>query len=319
MKYFLISDIHSYYTEMKASLDSSGFNKDNPEHILVVLGDVFDRGDETIEVYNFLKSLPEDRCILIRGNHEELFLSLLNRSFPTMSDLDNGTVRTFVDIAGYSLVDIYDIRYALALKYNYDTDISSDVRALWIDIKTKVKKSEIVKWLKSKQWRNYYEFDKYICVHSFIPLKCNPEQGISALSAVYNGWTFMFESLTDWRNATKEEWQLATWGCPYQFFEAGFFNKEKEQGKVLVCGHYGTKHFNDYYLNMPENNDIYFGKNLIAIDATTAASGQVNVLVIDGNNCYDQNKNKLEIKKPWPKIETVTVDYSKDVTNSEED
>ena len=64
------------------SLYKNGIDKENPEHILVVLGDIFDRGKETLEVYNFLRSLPDERLILIRGNHESLYLSLLDKSFP---------------------------------------------------------------------------------------------------------------------------------------------------------------------------------------------------------------------------------------------
>ena len=44
--YFVCSDIHGFYKEWMKSLKEAGFNKNNPEHILIVLGDVFDRGNE---------------------------------------------------------------------------------------------------------------------------------------------------------------------------------------------------------------------------------------------------------------------------------
>ena len=75
-KYFVVSDIHSFCSELKYSLRQVGFNKRNKNHILIVCGDVFDRGDETIEVYKYLKSIPKKRCILIRGNHESLYKEL---------------------------------------------------------------------------------------------------------------------------------------------------------------------------------------------------------------------------------------------------
>ena len=111
-----------------------------------------------------------------------------------------------------------------------------------------------------------------------------------------------------------------TWGCPYKFFDAGLFNEEIEDDKILVCGHYKCSAFNERYLNL-SGHDIYYGKNLIAIDATTALSQQVNVLVINGDKCYDQN-GPLAYKKPCPIIETVTLSpeeyekYKNDVTNS---
>ena len=43
-KFFCISDIHSFYEPMIEALNNAGFNPENPEHILVVCGDVFDRG-----------------------------------------------------------------------------------------------------------------------------------------------------------------------------------------------------------------------------------------------------------------------------------
>ena len=100
-KYFFCSDIHSFYTPLMKELHRKGFDIENPEHVLVILGDVFDRGTETMEVYNFLRSLSDDRLILIRGNHESLYKSLLDKPFPDSYDFSNGTVRTFCQIAGF--------------------------------------------------------------------------------------------------------------------------------------------------------------------------------------------------------------------------
>ena len=74
--YFAISDIHGFYYPMHRSLYKAGFRKTNPDHILIVCGDIFDRGPDSVKVYNFLKSLPRDRRILIRGNHEFLLRDL---------------------------------------------------------------------------------------------------------------------------------------------------------------------------------------------------------------------------------------------------
>ena len=147
MKYFVISDIHSFASEMKWALRQAGFNKKNKNHTLIVCGDIFDRGDETLEVYKYLKSIPKKRCILVKGNHESLYFDLLKRGYPMYHDSTNGTVNTFCWIAQQSFVT--------------DDD--------WDEIKTKVKNHEITKWLKSSQWVDYFELDKYIFVHSFIP------------------------------------------------------------------------------------------------------------------------------------------------------
>lgn len=43
MKFFAISDMHSFYDPMIDALDQAGFEKNNPEHTLIVCGDAFDR------------------------------------------------------------------------------------------------------------------------------------------------------------------------------------------------------------------------------------------------------------------------------------
>lgn len=47
MKYFIVSDVHSFYDEMMTALNESGFDKTNPDHIFVSLGDLLDRGDQS--------------------------------------------------------------------------------------------------------------------------------------------------------------------------------------------------------------------------------------------------------------------------------
>lgn len=101
MKYFVVSDIHSFYIELKRALDKAGFNKRNKDHTLIVCGDIFDRGPDTLSVYKFLTSIPKKRCILIKGNHELLYEELLDKSFPESHDFSNHTVDTFCQIAGY--------------------------------------------------------------------------------------------------------------------------------------------------------------------------------------------------------------------------
>ena len=68
--YFFVSDTHSFYTPLMTALHNKGFDEHNQDHILVVLGDIFDRGYETLEVYKFLKSLPQERCILIYSQRD---------------------------------------------------------------------------------------------------------------------------------------------------------------------------------------------------------------------------------------------------------
>lgn len=286
-KYFVVSDIHSFATPLITSLKDAGFDEKNPEHVLIVCGDVFDRGTETIEVYNFLKSIPEDRCILIRGNHEALFLQLLEKDYPESHDFSNGTVLTFCQIAGYNADTAYELRIGYHMSYGtyFDNEfIDQKCQTVWNMIKAKVKKSEITKWIKSKQWKNYYELDNYIFVHSFIPLNYVPDNSKESYYReydIYNGITDAFEFNPNWRNAEDDDWEDASWGCPFVFFDAGLFDEEKKNNKILVCGHFRCSAFNEHYLNLSDCHEIYKGDNLIAIDTTTALTNKVNVLVIE--------------------------------------
>ena len=49
MKCFIVTDVHSFYDEMMLALDKKGFDKDNPNHVFISLGDLLDRGTMIIE------------------------------------------------------------------------------------------------------------------------------------------------------------------------------------------------------------------------------------------------------------------------------
>ena len=76
-KFFVTSDIHSYYEPLIEALDKAGFDKNDENHYLVVCGDCFDRGPDSARVLKYLQSLP--RKVLIKGNHEQLLLDCCNR------------------------------------------------------------------------------------------------------------------------------------------------------------------------------------------------------------------------------------------------
>lgn len=95
MRYFFISDVHSFYTKMKKALDENNFNPE--KDTLINLGDSFDRGNEIKEVLSFLINLPHK--ILIWGNHDyELFLLLKGIKKFTSADIHNGTFKTWNEI-----------------------------------------------------------------------------------------------------------------------------------------------------------------------------------------------------------------------------
>lgn len=272
-KYFITSDTHSFYTELKTALDEKGFDINNPDHIFVLAGDLLDRGFETKELYEFIISIPKERRILIRGNHEYLLRDALKETFPGSHDFSNGTVRTCCNFIGADerLLDIFHF---------YSETI--DPIEYWDGIRRNKKLNELVDWMFGDEWVDYYELGNLILTHAFIPVTDKNE------APIYRSTGHDWEYKQDWRNSTKEEFEEATWGCPWQLYREGLFDEEAKNGKTLVCGHW---HSSDFYENLDNNHDkeiektcpIYYGKNIIAIDACTAYTKRCNVLVANEN------------------------------------
>ena len=238
MKFFVISDMHSYYDPMIKALDEAGFDSNNPNHILIVCGDAFDRGMQAVEVYEYLNSL--ERKVLIKGNHDDMLIELLERKFPYGFDKHNGTESTVYqlgfDPSAFSFAEHCDVAYS-RFKPLYDSML------------------------------DYYETENYIFVHSWIPL----------ISERYGFKSY----IEDWRNASEELWMDARWGNPYELADMGL-----KPDKTVVFGHWHTSWPRARYEGKEEfgsNADfsIYHGDGYIGVDACTAASGKVNVLVIE--------------------------------------
>ena len=279
MKYFVSSDLHSFATETKTVLKQAGFDKKNKNHTLIVCGDIFDRGDESLEIYKFLNSIPKKRCILIKGNHESLYFDLLQKAYPQRHDYSNGTVRTFCNIAKKPFKLLEDEE--------------------WLEIREIVKNHEVTKWLQTAQWVDYFELDKYIFVHSFIPTF----ESFDDLEFLSTEGKFF----KDWRTkATDRDWEKARWSNPITMYKNGYFDHEKVNGKTLVVGHW---HAWDFHQKLggeiaSRNRNIYYSNNLIALDGGVTQEWYYeyiliphpNVLVIDDSDfssCFDQWGSKL--------------------------
>jgi serine/threonine protein phosphatase 1 len=199
MKFFCVSDVHSYYSALKKALDEAGFDSNNEEHYLVSCGDAFDRGSESEEVLHFLMSL--DRKILVKGNHDLLLEDLCMREFPYSYDQSNGTVRTVNDVGG------------AGEGYCFDKCCENT-------------------WNRTTAYRaslvNYFETENYIFVHSWVPLKC-----LDDLPKHYIK-NRQFEYDPDWRTADRNSWEQAMWGNPFELAEQGF----NKTGKTIVFGHW---------------------------------------------------------------------------------
>ena len=287
-KYFITSDIHSYFTILMKTLKRKGFDINNQDHIFVLVGDLFDRGNESLELYNWVKSLPRERRILIRGNHEILFRDMVNRGYALSHDYHNMTIDTLYQLNEWN--DKEEIRnyYISLVGVDFDSPEYKQKENYLNDNRLKCFQSqitkEVVEWLASDEWVNYWETNNYIFVHGFLPL----QQHINFDKSLACGY-FVKDSpdtyREDWRNATQTEWEDSTWFNwreDYQLVKDGL----NQTGKYVVVGHW---HTSDLYKFLNGTHKfiydcpIYKSKKykIIGLDACTAGSNKVNILVLN--------------------------------------
>lgn len=111
MKYFVISDIHGYYNVMMDSLQKAGYNENNQNHFLLVCGDMFDRGDDSDKVFEYLYRLTEEnKAKVIIGNHDIFLLDFLEGDFSrTAFNIEhNGHKNTIDAFSSIPFVDNFE-------------------------------------------------------------------------------------------------------------------------------------------------------------------------------------------------------------------
>lgn len=126
---FITSDVHSYYDILMDELNKAGYDYTNDSHIFVSLGDLLDRGDKPKECLEFVNSLPPERKILIRGNHEDLMEQAIRAKYFTHTDFYNGTAQTAQLVTGISLGTAPDhaVLFAMSDSKLYNDYINSCV------------------------------------------------------------------------------------------------------------------------------------------------------------------------------------------------
>ena len=264
MKYFCVSDIHGYYDQLIEALASANFEPSNPDHMLIVCGDHFDRGRQPKEVLDYLLQLP--RKILIWGNHDMLLLESCKRGWFYDYDRSNGTLGTVADLT---------IDFAEQYKAEHG-DYPS----------TKQRCEEVLRIVEPfyQQHVNYYESNKYIFVHAWVPVVVDDHAPVHHIRGR------RFTKHPDWRNATPREWDQARWVNPYNMAKLRL-----QAEKIIVCGHWhcsagwasaeGRSEFGE-----DACFDPYEGDGFLAIDACTAHTKKVNVVVLE-NKLIKNTKN----------------------------
>ena len=264
MRYYVVSDVHGFHSELIVALRDAGFFADVGEKKLIVCGDLMDRGQEAEKLQNFmLDLLKKDQLILIQGNHEDLMLCMLDDILDDLGPfldmrsyhIRNGTLDTALQLAHFSLADFMDHPRDLVFK---------------------AKQTPFVKKL-IPYGVNYFETENHIFVHGWIPCRVSKEY-------TWCGMRNHFDPVKDWRKAPNNQWREARW---INGMEAATFGKIIEPNKTIVCGHWHCSYGHSVIDRKCAEHgsdairDPYYGDGVIGIDACTAVSRKINCIVIE--------------------------------------
>jgi serine/threonine protein phosphatase 1 len=251
-EYFVTSDVHSFLDELMVALTEKGFEKDNPDHILCVCGDLFDRGTQPRQLFEFVKELQtQDRLIYVAGNHESLLFDCMHEiacgKVPSQHHFHNKTVETICRICGQSEWIVYD-----------------------------------------PTWRDKI-FEAMQPVLDFISDNCIDYAEIGDFVLVH-GWVPCYQGLDDFRDATSDDWERARWNNGMQMWKNP--NCRVDGKTVICghwhCS-WGWSHIRQERKEFHPTNrngweksfEPFVDDGIIAIDACTAYSGFCNVIVIE--------------------------------------
>lgn len=222
MKYFVVSDVHGHYTELKNKLDKQGFNEQLDT--LVVCGDLLDRGKENVKCIQYVNSLPNK--VLIKGNHEYNLEKCLREYNFSYADKHNGTLDTILEIAKY----VSGRKYLNA----YDGEIYLYANQCL----------ELSQYLNSL--RDYFEFtgidgNNYVCCHGWLPQDYKDE---NCKDFEYYSW---LNGMEQWHNGNtfKDKTIICGhWHCSYgnskfhhigsEFGKDACFEPFKDKGIVAL-------------------------------------------------------------------------------------
>lgn len=254
-KYFVMSDIHSFYYEMMSALEQKGFEYDNPDHIVIVCGDLFDRGDQAKQCFRFVQEMfLQRRLVYIFGNHEGLLLEcigeLTSRGVVYNHHVQNKTIDTVAQLSG---INRFDLQAGF-----FDREQLEKAMKPFVDFM-------------ALALTDYFEKGDYVFCHAWVPCE---ESGL----------------ITDnWRDG---DWSQARWpNGMWMWYKGREYNTNFT--KTIVCGHWHTS-WGHCYLHrdgteFPHQNTKNWQKSfapfvdegIIAIDACTAYTGFCNCVVFD--------------------------------------
>lgn len=254
MKYFVVADVHGFYSIMKEALDKAGYDPANEDHFFINCGDLFDRGKEARKCLEYVMNLPKERRIFIEGNHESNLRRILRTTGYSNADFHNRTIDTIFQLS--EKTDIYEA----ILKLSKDERLFEYLNEL----------------------KDYYEIKDYIFVHGWLP-----RHWLNGEYKKYDFNDYENASLDEWDSA---RWMngFNEWNYMHER-NVEPIGKTVVCGHWHTA--YAHSRFHQVGTDLPRYGDdyskccfdIFEDDGIIGLDACTVISNRVNVLVIDDN------------------------------------
>ncbi len=243
MVYYALSDTHGFLDEMLETLSNADL--ENPENMLIFLGDYIDYGPDSRNMLYCIMELERSKpgqVIVLKGNHEVMFEEFLFAGDDNWLGFDKDlcTVKSFMPADEFQCFQNKVSAMFNAGEFKTQWDMN---KAIADTARTLIRKNNkaLLSWLRALPF--FYETEKQIFVHAGID------------------------------EEAEEYWQIGTSNDVFvSKFPEGPNNSFY---KDIVAGHIGTYHF----AHDDNFHDIYFdGKSHYYIDGTVNRSGIIPLL-----------------------------------------
>ena len=248
-KYFAFSDPHGCFSFLMNSLTKAGFEKDNPEHHLIGVGDYFDRGSENKEMLEFLYDMfTQKRLEFIMGNHDEMLYEFLKK-------IDDGIFNAAYNGLDWTIANLSGISIDKMKELIIYQDMLVD--------KIKENHPYIIKFLKAA--KKEINLGKYKFIHA----------------------GYIHEN--KYQNWEDTNWEIDPWAKTPDWIKMFHTSSLYDPETIYVFGHWHAKklhdtfngiEFNEYGMQKHRDYTFTYG-NFIGLDARTNLSGFVNILVLE--------------------------------------
>lgn len=260
MQYFVCSDTHGFHLEFLLDLMKSGFDIDNPNHKLIVCGDISDGGaffkEHLLYLYDLYK---KDKAIILHGNHDYILIGFLKNLYSYDHFLNDGLKETLSSLLDYQFS--FDI-----FKRKFPNKGNAEVFSIWQSIvsnKIKKKYPFLLEFLGNLP--HYFETEHYIFTHGAVDYNCS-----------------------DWHNPSIQGYKCSGWVALHFIGPNYYRNFINRTNKKIVVGHLNADLMR-FTLegvlsdSICQQNSIYYNEsiNVYFLDTLTQYSKRVNFLVLN--------------------------------------